>query len=173
MKLVKKSRKIAENGYFRIWWIINELNFHKFSLSSQMVLFWHISMPCCILGWCKVENFNFKQASLFFSENRSDLSLNAFLEQNIRYFGVVDGQTSFFMRKGLNFQKIEPNFYYEEAFSRYRYANIPYFLRFFNISRAISQPGVNQFFQNFGQKYRLIPSNIICRYKSIHARQRC
>ena len=38
----------------------------------------------------KVENFNFKQAALFFSEKRSDLSLNAFLERNMRYFGVVD-----------------------------------------------------------------------------------
>ena len=79
----------------------------------------------------KVENFNFKQASLFFSEKRSDLSLNAFLERNIRYFGVVDDMRSFYDKKGLNFQKIDPSFYYEEAFSRYRYANIPYFLTFF------------------------------------------
>ena len=79
----------------------------------------------------KVENFNFKQPSLFFSEKRSDLSLNAFLERNMRYFGVVDDVWTFFYEKGLNFQKIEPNFYYEEAFLRYWYANIPYFLTFF------------------------------------------
>ena len=121
----------------------------------------------------KVENFNFKQASLFFSEKRRDLSLNAFLERNMGYFGVVDNIRTFFMKKGLNFQKIEPNFYYEEAFSRYRYANIPFFWRFFNIWRAISQLSVNQFFHNFCQKYKLIPSNTVCGYKSIHAREHC
>ena len=62
------------------------------------------------LGEFKVENFNFKQVSLFFSEKRSDLSLNAFLERNMRYFGVVDDMWNFFMKKGLKFQKIDPNF---------------------------------------------------------------
>ena len=58
----------------------------------------------------KVESFNFKQASRFFSEKRSDLSLNAFLERNMRYFGIVDDVRTFFMKKGLNFQKIELSF---------------------------------------------------------------
>ena len=98
--------------------------------------YYFIIFLCHVAFWedlreIKVENFNFKVASLFVSEKRSDLSLNAFLERNIRYFGVVDDVRTFFMKKGLNFQKIEPNFYYEEAFSRYRYANIPYFLKFF------------------------------------------
>ena len=87
----------------------------------------------------KVEIFNFKQASLFFSEKRSDRSLNSFLERNMRYFGVVDDVRSFFMEKGLSFQKMEFNFYYEEAFSRYLYANMPYFLAFFQYF-ACNQP---------------------------------
>ena len=79
----------------------------------------------------KVHNFNFKQASLFFSEKWSGRSLNAFLTRNMNYFGVEYVIDSFLWKERLNFQKIEPNFHYEEAFSRYRYANIPYFLTFF------------------------------------------
>ena len=53
----------------------------------------------------KVENFNFKQASLFFSEKCSDLSLNAFLERNMRYFVVVDDVRNFLMRKRAEFSE--------------------------------------------------------------------
>jgi len=103
--------------YLRRWYYSNIFLCH--------VAFWYD------LREFKVENVNIKQASLFFSEKRSDLSLNAFLERNIRYFGVVDDIRTFFIKKRLNFQKIESNFYYEEAFSRYQYAKIPYFLTFF------------------------------------------
>ena len=58
----------------------------------------------------KVENFNFKQASLFFSEKRSDLSFNAFLERNMRYFGVVDDITTFFIKKWAEFSENRAQF---------------------------------------------------------------
>ena len=67
--------------------------------------YYFIIFLCHVAFWddlrvFKVENFNFKEASLFFSEKRSDLSLNAFLERNMRYFGVVDAEARFLMKKG-------------------------------------------------------------------------
>ena len=67
----------------------------------------------------------------------------------MRYFGVVDDVRTFFMKKRLNFQKIESNFYYEEAFSRYQYANIPYFLTFFQCFACNWPTRCEPFFSKF------------------------
>jgi len=110
----------------------------------------------------KVENFNFKQASLFFSEKRSDLSLNAFLERNMRYFGVVDDISSFFMKKGAEFSENRAQFLLRRSVFKISVRQHTLFFDvFFNVSRAIGQPDVNQFFQNFCQRCSLLVSTLM------------
>ena len=116
--------------------------------------YYFITFLCHVAFWedlreIKIENFNFRQASLFFSEKWSDLSLNAFLERNMRYFGVVDDGKTFFMKKGWIFRKSRPIFTTKKRFQDISTPTYPIFWRFFNVSRTIGQPGVKQFFQNF------------------------
>jgi len=79
----------------------------------------------------KVEILNFKQAPLFFFWKTEWPIFKHVFRAIYAFFWGNWRRKELFYEKGLNFQKIEPNFYYEEAFSRYRYANIPYFLTFF------------------------------------------
>jgi len=96
----------------------------------------------------KVENFNFKQASLFFSEKRSDLSLNAFLERNMRYFGVVDDVMSFFMKKRAEFSENRAQFLLRRSVFKISVRQHTLFFDVFSIFRLqLANPVWTNFFK--------------------------
>ena len=79
----------------------------------------------------QAENFNFKQATLFFLKNWVLMFKRVFRAKYALFCDFFWRKQLFLSNERLIFQKIELTFYYEEAFSRYWYAKIAYFLTFF------------------------------------------
>ena len=115
----------------------------------------------------KVENFNFKQASLFFFwKTEWPIFKCVFRAKYSLFCGSWRRKELFYEKKGWIFRKSGPIFSTKKRFQDIGTPTYPIFWRFFKVSRAIGPPGVNQFFENFCQRcillvFILVPSFIL------------